>query len=621
MKPWLPCVLLAALASPPAAIPAALAATPSGRPAASAAAAPVEEAPETPAVPDLWDPYGRSRIPSSTPPEFRSGQYLADSVVLARVGNRVIRAGDFRTRYFEMPSDGRPKPDSLGRLEFLRVLMNKELMGLLAREVNPPLGFEQRAELRDATTTILQNTLYQRWVVDSLNITEDDLARVLPQFDEDVRIRRILFDDRATAEKLRRDLARGRVAWAAAVKLHSRAGDLEPDGDLGWFRRSQLQGVSALRIFELPAGGISEPLQDSQGFHLVQVTERRKSDPPPLRLMRRMLIRDLRESQSAPLVRRMYAQARQRAGLAYDSTQVAWVVEQFLPGVQRKNVPPGVPLRVANQAPRFSAADRARVIARMKDRAISLGEFLDAYSHVPAVFRRPIVSLEPFTYTFESLFLGPVLADMARDLGLEQDPLAVSLIEERREKYMVERVYADSVENHVRITEPMRRAEYDREVKAGELTMPLTVRFALIIRQTRAGADSVVAELKSGVPADTVVARDLARHGPGVSRMHEAEYGKPNSYATIVFEELKPGQSTVLGPDAENKFMVISVADRREERTYTYDEMISAVDDSARQVEADRLFQALLARHRPKHAETMRGDLVMKVNLVDPLLD
>ena len=103
--------------------------------------------------------------------------------------------------------------------------------------------------------------------------------------------------------------------------------------------------------------------------------------------------------------------------------------------------------------------------------------------------------------------------------------------------------------------------------------------------------------------------------------MHDAVYGKPNTYATIVFEELKPGQSTILGPDAENKFLVIYVAERREERTVTYDEALSAIDESTRNVEADRLFKAFLARHRSDFPESVRADLVMKVNLNDPLLD
>jgi hypothetical protein len=337
--------------------------------------------------------------------------------------------------------------------------------------------------------------------------------------------------------------------------------------------------------------------------------------------MRRMLIRDLRDMQSTPLVKRMYARARIEGRLVYDTTNVNWVVAQFRPKANRNTQPPGVPLRIVNKPPAFSSADHARVLARLGDKNITLGDFIEQYSHIPAVFRRPIISLEPFTYTFESIFLGPVLAEMAVTYGLDRDPMSVMQIEERREKLLVDRVYADSIENRIRIDETLRRAEYDRELKSGELETPLTVRFALIIRHTAAGADSVTRMLKSGVPADSIVAHDLRMYGKGVSQMHDAVYGQPNTYSVQVFEELKPGQSTTIGPDSENKYMVIHVQERREAHTPTYDEAIAAIDESARNVEADRLFRTFLERHRHDFPVVTHPELLSRVNMSDPLMD
>ena len=367
MKSWLLCALFVAFllnspgmgeAAAPGSKPAKAAASGSRPPAATATPGAQAPAKQGSLVRKDWDPFGRARIPMSTPPDQVPTEFMPDTTVIARVGDRAIHAGDMRMRYYEMPSDGRPHPDSLGRVEFLQVLVNKELMGLIARQVNPPLGFEQRAEIRNTTNTVLQNTLYQRMVVDSLNITEEALTAAMKQFEYDVHIRRILFDDRATADRVRRELQRGAIVWAAAVKKYSQANDSLADGDLGWFRRSKLEGEVAVKIFDLMPGQISEPLQDSQGFHLIQVTERRKSDPPPIRMMRRMMIRDLRESQSTPLVRRMYARAREDAKLVYDSTAVQFAVERFRPEAHRVSAPPGVPLRVVNKAPGFTPRTR-----------------------------------------------------------------------------------------------------------------------------------------------------------------------------------------------------------------------------------------------------------------------
>lgn len=623
MKPQLLCVALVALtlggAGSTLGAPAKSGAT--TRPAKPGVATRAAAGSGAAEAPKPWTRFGSPVYPTSTPPGMKSTEFIHDSTVVATVGDRVIRAIDIRERYFGVASTERPAADSLGRIEFLRMLLDKEIVGMIARKLNRPLEFEQRAELRNATSTVLQNTLYQRTVADSLAITEADVAAGMPQFESEVRIRRILFDDRATAESVRRQLQRGTLTWAAAVTKFSQANDSLPDGDLGWFRRSQLQGDAALKVFVLNPGQISEPIQDSQGIHLVQVTERRKSDPPPLRMKRRLLLRDLHEARSTPLVRRMYAQARDEARLVYDSTNVAWVVNQFRPAANRTTAAPGVPLRIQNQAPRFTTEDRDRVLAHIGDKPITLRDFLEEYSHVPAVFRRPIVSADPFYYTFESLFLGDALAELARQRGLDKDPLAVSQIEERFEKLLAERLHADSVEKYVRVNEAMRRAEYESEVKEGRLKIPLTVRFALIIRHTQAGVDSVLADLRAGTPADSIVARDLRRWGKGVSQMHEAKQGDANAYSTILFEELKPGESTFLGPDSENKYLVLHVVERREERTLTYDEALSSIDESARNVEASRLFEAFLARHRPEYPQSVRADLLMRVNMTDPLMD
>src|SRR5436309_5035515 len=57
---------------------------------------------------------------------------LHDSVVIARVDDRLIRVYDFRDRYFSSDAETRPAPDSVGRVEFLKTMVDKEVMGLTA---------------------------------------------------------------------------------------------------------------------------------------------------------------------------------------------------------------------------------------------------------------------------------------------------------------------------------------------------------------------------------------------------------------------------------------------------------------------------------------------------------
>ena len=79
--------------------------------------------------------------------------------------------------YFASYAPVRPKPDSLGRVEFLTSMVNKEVLALTALSVNRPFGFEDRATMREHTERVLSNALYQRFVLDSVVVTDDEVRR------------------------------------------------------------------------------------------------------------------------------------------------------------------------------------------------------------------------------------------------------------------------------------------------------------------------------------------------------------------------------------------------------------------------------------------------------------
>src|SRR6185295_1872061 len=97
---------------------------------------------------------------------------LPDTAVIARVQDRVITAKDFSEAWFDSDPQVRPQSDSLGRVEFLNSMVNKEILALVAKSVDRPLGFEDRTTLREHTNRVLTNVLYQRMVIDSIQITE-----------------------------------------------------------------------------------------------------------------------------------------------------------------------------------------------------------------------------------------------------------------------------------------------------------------------------------------------------------------------------------------------------------------------------------------------------------------
>src|SRR5262249_2028022 len=151
--------------------------------------------------------------------------------VLARVEDRTIYVITFLDRYFATYIEDRPNADSLGRVEFLHNLVNKEVLALIAKSLDTPPTFEDRVRLREQTNSVLQNVLYQRLVTDSIVVTEEQIADAYKQFSYEQHLRRIHFDDRAEAERVHQNLVAGRMTWKQAVAKYQPE-KVNDDGDI-----------------------------------------------------------------------------------------------------------------------------------------------------------------------------------------------------------------------------------------------------------------------------------------------------------------------------------------------------------------------------------------------------
>ena len=185
-----------------------------------------------------------------------TGQFLPDSTVLARVHDRTVRVSKFIDAYFSSLAQVRPAADSLGRVEFLNSMINKEVLALTALAINRPLEFEDRTVLREHTARLLSNALFQRAVMDSVVVTDDDVRRCHSEFAREQRYRRIHFEDPNTADAVRRLLLARTLTWKEAVRRYPVAGaEAGAEGDMGWLARGSLDPLTASRVWNLEIGG------------------------------------------------------------------------------------------------------------------------------------------------------------------------------------------------------------------------------------------------------------------------------------------------------------------------------------------------------------------------------
>lgn len=548
-----------------------------------------------------------------------TGQFIPDSVWIVQVGPRVTTTGMFVHRYFDSYGEDRPGGDSLGRVRFMNSIVDKEVLGMSALAQARPMGFEDRLQMRELEQRTLSNAVYQRFVLDSVQVTDADVRDLEKQYAFEQRFRHIVFDSRETAERVRRDLLQGRIRWSDAVKRFSvgTAKDMGPDGDLGWLRRVSTDPITGIRMFALKPGEMSAVFADKEGFQLVQALERRPTALISLEALRNSMRNQLVEYRSAERSDAIQQTLRNEIGLAYDSTNIAWAASRFKSAVKVDQTPQGSNVSVDATVPEFAPADTARILARWKNGGrLSLAAVVHAYTELTPLVRPNLSFFDAMRGQVDAIVLEPYMAEYGRKRGLDKDPVVVSIMDRKREEIAVEHLYQDSVASRLYVSKDERRAFYEKN-KQGFVTFP-ALDFAAIVRPNRKSADSLAAALKAGAKAADILRADSLAGNVSGSIQHRQQ-NEPGPYHKILFEELRPGQSAIFG-DKDGTFLVLQLLNFDTGRQLTFEEADAIADQAAQNERGEKLLRAMIDHFAKKYTIRTRPEMLMRIRLVDPTI-
>jgi peptidyl-prolyl cis-trans isomerase SurA len=216
-----------------------------------------------------------------------------------------------------------------------------DLPGLLARE-----GVDYAAYRRELRQQITIDQLRQRDVLQRIAVSPREvdafLARQVGKANlrEDFLISHILIPvsstaqpaDIETAQKLADELHTRILAGENFAKLaltYSSGQQALEGGSLGWLKGSELPSVFADIAPGLPKGGVSEPVRNASGFHLIRLDDRRGGEPiMEDQTHARHILMTTNEVQDDDAVRQKLLAIRQRVLAGEDFSAVAKAVSE-----------------------------------------------------------------------------------------------------------------------------------------------------------------------------------------------------------------------------------------------------------------------------------------------------
>lgn len=116
----------------------------------------------------------------------------------------------------------------------------------------------------DIRKIFFEDRLYHQKVYEI--ITKD-----VPHEQDQVWARHILVADEATAQSVLNQLLNGGDWVTLAAKYSTDTGSKDIGGDVGWFGAGKMVAEFENAAFKLPVGAISQPIQTTFGWHIIQV--------------------------------------------------------------------------------------------------------------------------------------------------------------------------------------------------------------------------------------------------------------------------------------------------------------------------------------------------------------
>ncbi|MEQ6358000.1 peptidylprolyl isomerase [Lysinibacillus sp. M3] len=119
--------------------------------------------------------------------------------------------------------------------------------------------------------------MYEKALVEDVEVTEDEIKAEYENIKNEIQARHIVVKDEETAKKVKAELESGKDFAKVAKSYSIEEAAQTTGGDLGWFNKATNMDQQFLKgAFALKKNVISDPIQSSFGYHIIEVTDKRE---------------------------------------------------------------------------------------------------------------------------------------------------------------------------------------------------------------------------------------------------------------------------------------------------------------------------------------------------------
>jgi foldase protein PrsA len=136
-------------------------------------------------------------------------------------------------------------------------------------------GYESEEDLKKSFKVGL---LQEKAAVKDVKVTEKELKKYYDDYKPEIKARHILVEDEKTANEIKKKLETGSKFEDLAKEYSTDTITAKKGGDLGWFGTGEMVPEFEEAAYALDVNEISEPVKTQHGWHIIQVTDKKKKE-------------------------------------------------------------------------------------------------------------------------------------------------------------------------------------------------------------------------------------------------------------------------------------------------------------------------------------------------------